>query len=373
MESKCKNIITKSIGALLTLLVLSAFMPSWENAEAAEISYEPVFNQTEARSMLDYINDFRTGDDAWYLNSDNTTKTYCNNLQPLVYDYDLEKVAMQRAAEIAIAWGHTRPDGSSTWTAYDDCGYERWGAGENIAAGYGSAYSVYIGWREDDYDYSGQGHRRNMLSSGFKAIGIACVTVGGYKYWVQEFSSYVSSDQPTTANDSATPVKVKVTDSDMSLYSASDMTVSVDVGSSILIPSAEATVQFAKAWPSGKKISVKFPDVFNSADNNYVTISGNSIVGLKAGTGTVSGTLLGTTVSLTVNVIRIAIAYGDIDGDGIVTPYDVTILKRYLVDGWNVQINEEAADLNGDGEINSKDVTILRRYLSGGWGIVLPD
>ena len=76
----------------------------------------------------------------------------------------MEKVAMQRAAEIALAWGHERPNGRSTWSAYDECGYERWSVGENIAAGHTSAYSAYVAWREDNEAYSGQGHRRNMLN-----------------------------------------------------------------------------------------------------------------------------------------------------------------------------------------------------------------
>ena len=36
----------------------------------------------------------------------------------LKYDYELERVAMQRAAEIALSYGHTRPDDSGCFTAY---------------------------------------------------------------------------------------------------------------------------------------------------------------------------------------------------------------------------------------------------------------
>ena len=302
MEREKRNLTGRLLMPLLFTLAILVFMPFGSRAKAAEITYEPEFNQTEARAMLADINSFRTGDDAWYYDSDNTTKKYCSDLQPLVYDYDLEKVAMQRAAEIAIAWGHTRPDGSNTWTAYDDCGYSRKGAGENIAAGYSTASSAFIGWREDNEGYSGQGHRRNMLSSGFKSIGIACVTVGGTKYWVQEFSGYVSSDQATDANDSTTPVKVSVSDSDITFDSAAGQTITVDEGSSIAIPDAEASVKFAKAWPQGKKVNVKVTGIFVSADNEFVSISGNTIVGLKAGTGSVTGTMFGNSVTLSVTV-----------------------------------------------------------------------
>ncbi len=62
---------------------------------------------------------------------------------------------------------------------------------------------------------------------------------------------------------------------------------------------------------------------------------------------------------------------GDIDGDGEITPKDVTLLRRYLAGGWNVSIIEANADADGDGSISPKDVTILRRYLAGGWGVTI--
>ena len=178
---------------IFSVILFVILLPFSIGAEAADVIIEPVFNQTEARSMLDSINAFRTGSDAWYWDSSDTNKVQVTGLGNLVYDYELEKVAMQRAAEIALYWGHIRPDGSSTWSAYSDFGYSTGGSGENIAAGYGSANAAFVGWREDDDNYSGQGHRRNMLGSGFKAIGIACVTVNGTKYWVQELSSNTPS------------------------------------------------------------------------------------------------------------------------------------------------------------------------------------
>jgi hypothetical protein len=61
---------------------------------------------------------------------------------------------------------------------------------------------------------------------------------------------------------------------------------------------------------------------------------------------------------------------GDVNNDGDVTAKDVTALRRYFAEGWNVSINE-AADINGDGDVTAKDVTLLRRYLAGGWDVVL--
>lgn len=64
---------------------------------------------------------------------------------------------------------------------------------------------------------------------------------------------------------------------------------------------------------------------------------------------------------------------GDVDGDGEITPKDVTMLRRYMAQGWNVDVTIEDADVDSDGEITPKDVTMLRRYLAKGWGVVLPE
>ncbi len=62
---------------------------------------------------------------------------------------------------------------------------------------------------------------------------------------------------------------------------------------------------------------------------------------------------------------------GDVNGDGEVTSKDVTILRRYFAEGWDVEIVEANSDIDCDGFVTTKDVTILRRYLAGGWDVVL--
>ncbi len=64
------------------------------------------------------------------------------------------------------------------------------------------------------------------------------------------------------------------------------------------------------------------------------------------------------------------ILYGDADGDGVINAKDVTVLRRYLVGGWNVTVDLANADVDGDGTINVKDVMILRRFLAGGWDVL---
>ena len=139
-----------------------------------------------ARSMLDMVNAFRTGSDAWYWESDDVTKTYATGLRALTYDYDLEKTAMLRASELATKFSHTRPDGSKWSTAFPSGNFYK---GENIAYGYTSAESAFTAFMESDEDYAGQGHRRNMLRSEFTRVGFGAVKIGNTIYWAQAFAS----------------------------------------------------------------------------------------------------------------------------------------------------------------------------------------
>ncbi len=61
---------------------------------------------------------------------------------------------------------------------------------------------------------------------------------------------------------------------------------------------------------------------------------------------------------------------GDINDDGIINIKDITLLRRGVVGGYGVTLNE-AADVNCDGIANIKDITIIRRYVIGGYGVTL--
>lgn len=105
-------------------------------------------------------------------------------LDPLTMNNSLVSAAKVRAAETVQSFSHTRPDGRSCFTAFDEAGASYSGAGENIAAGQASATSVMDAWMNS------QGHRDNIMNGDFTQIGIACYydpnSVYGY-YWVQCF------------------------------------------------------------------------------------------------------------------------------------------------------------------------------------------
>ena len=129
--------IRKTLALLLVVALLSGAMLLHAFAQESRftITAELTFGQTDARAMISLINDLRKPANAWYWAKDDKTKETANNLKDLTYDYGLEKIAMQRAAEIAVYYSHTRPNGESCFTAYD---YDYRSIGENIAWGSGS-------------------------------------------------------------------------------------------------------------------------------------------------------------------------------------------------------------------------------------------
>ena len=145
-------------------------------------------NDPEILACFNKTNEFRTGKEAFYLNSDNkTTTSMVGKLGKLTLDEELCKAAQIRAEEIVKNFSHTRPDGRSCFTVLKDQNISYMAVGENIAAGSASGANTFVMWKEDGQSYSGQGHRRNMLSPNFTRIGIAYATKKGSTYgtyWV---------------------------------------------------------------------------------------------------------------------------------------------------------------------------------------------
>ena len=134
-----------------------------------------IANETdEVRKCFLLTNWFRMSNEAYYLNSDNkTTTNLVGQLFELTLDEELCKAAQIRANEIVESFSHTRPNGKSCFTVLKDLSISYGTAGENIAAGNQSGEGTFLQWKEDNKNYAGQGHRRNMLGANYKRIGIA--------------------------------------------------------------------------------------------------------------------------------------------------------------------------------------------------------
>ena len=94
----------------------------------------------------------------------------------------LMEVAQVRAEEASEKFSHTRPDGSTCFTAFDEAGFDPNAvAGENIANGYSSPAAVMNGWMHSS------GHKANILSTTYDYIGVGVYKHGSTYYWAQAF------------------------------------------------------------------------------------------------------------------------------------------------------------------------------------------
>lgn len=200
----------------------------------------------------------------------------------LEYDYELERVAMQRAAEIALSYDHTRPNGKACFTAYPS-GYR--GMGENIAAGYGSAAEVFDGWKEENEFYAGQGHRRNMLSAKFKAVGIGHVVYQGCHYWVQEFGDRVKNGAASGANDDTQIVDVDVASSYITAVKTNLDDVSLKVGEKATAADFSLALNVVNQWGYQKDCVIENECSAKIEDETIASLSDDAVItGLKSGT-----------------------------------------------------------------------------------------
>ncbi len=333
-----RRITVKLLCALLALVFVlpggySAFAYDSQGTSAFEAETAPqaagtgrysfyvTYHQTEARTVLSMINSLRTSGSAWYWNSDNRTKTQCGVLGALAYDYELEKAAMQRAAEIIAVFDHSRPNGDEKPFVL----YSFTSAGENIAYGYTTAQSVQDGWAEEGEDYDGQGHRRIMLDDSFTAVGVACAEYNGRKYWVQEFRSPRSNAAATAANDLSTLVSVDILDkyiAEKSALTAAKTVYNLAAGDSAALPSVTQTIKMAVS-PNNTIQTVR-TCTFTSSDASVAKVQGGRIVAVGEGRATLTGKGTGSeSVRITVNVTQSG-------NPPVVTPEDAGVeIKNY--------------------------------------------
>ena len=297
-ERKGESMKKATAKLLLFFFCMSFLMVIPGKANAAEsisINIPVKYGQTEGRKIFDMINEMRTDRfDAWYWNPDNETKTVYSDLNELVYDYDLERIATKRAAELALLFDHERPNGESWFSIYAEEGITYRAAGENIAMGQHTAEAANAAWREDGEPYNRQGHRRSMLNPKFNCVGIGHVYLDGCHYWVEEFADRTSvNTTETTANDSEQVVSLSVPKSKVT-----GLEVAFDKTSYILRTGESAEVNFTtKVTAFGRSGTVTdMPDI--SVDNpSIATYSNGKISGVAEGTTTLTASLYGLTAT----------------------------------------------------------------------------
>ena len=107
-------------------------------------------------------------------------------VHPLTLDATLCQAATMRSLEMnySQSFSHTRPDGSSCFSALDTYSISYCAAGENIAFGYPTPADVVEGWKNSS------GHYANMIDASFNKIGVGMsdLEISSGIYWTQLFT-----------------------------------------------------------------------------------------------------------------------------------------------------------------------------------------
>ena len=138
--------------------------------EPEPVPQAPYFNEAYEQAVLDQVNQVRQG----------------LGLSPLTLNTTLVNAAHTRSMEIVEQASHTRPDGRSCFTAWDDAGVSYISAGENIAAGQQTPEAVMEDW------INSPGHYANIIDENFTELAVGCYYVPGSTYgyyWVQCFNT----------------------------------------------------------------------------------------------------------------------------------------------------------------------------------------
>lgn len=146
----------RRIIAVFCALLVGLTMPFEVQAAAAKtltVSFQATTYQNRARTLLKQINQLRKQ----------------NGVGELTMLADLEKVALQRAAELFVFFDHDRPDLTGYETAYADYKSLKdcMAVAECVAAGYSKADEVFVEWEENAAD--------SLLDGDFTHAGLGCV------------------------------------------------------------------------------------------------------------------------------------------------------------------------------------------------------
>ena len=288
------------LAALVFVCVPLAALPA--NAEAADVtvSLTPEYKQTIARKMLSPLNTWRRQKNWYYTSSGSKGWIKAGELPNLKYDYTLEKHAMQRAAEIALNFDHTRPDGTGKSGLIGN-GYTA--VGENIYASTSTSAEdpnyVLNKFKEEDSSFNYQGHRRNMLSMswtdsgrrdlGYNCVGFACVKYDNCYYWVQIFgkSSGNPNTKATTALNSKRLTSMTLNTSMIKRKKSPDFSYIKDTtlskGSSLTLGKVYIDIGLAETWPSAY-VNVGEDAVWTSKSPKILSINSGIAYGNAAGT-----------------------------------------------------------------------------------------
>jgi len=332
--------------------------------------------------MLPIINSYRQSGNAWVLDRNNNRQNL-GKLSALTYDYNLEKIAMQRAMEISVRYDsdHMRPNN----TKYFTCTYGSTSSYGECILGASFPFNTnnaYTEWMEENEPYDFQGHRRLILGN-FKTIGIGHVERDGCHFWTIEFGYNNTNPSASAPNNSATTLPVVV----LNDYLRYSLTTEFEEDSIRLRYSS--TFDLTEILESVSAGAYKYlePPITTIPTNNW-TSSNNSVISVSGSTLTATGvgsaqinikTSAGTTVSMPFNVYATSIISANIrlekdtytyTGKPIKPNITVTYNNKTLVENVDYTISYTnnkgpglaSVDISGIGNFKDKNFAVF--YIS---------
>ena len=141
-------------------------------------------------------------------------------------------------------------------------------------------------------------------------------------------------------------------------------------GEPVTPPAVTMTSEMGVEYAEGEDYTLTYyRDVYmNSDEPASVEVDPENIVEVGkytvVATPTRNGVLHGEAWAIFAVVDPDAPILGDVDGDGVVTIIDATLIQRVLADFKEDPFNELAADVDGDGNMTVVDATYIQRYLA---------
>ncbi len=211
-------------------------------------------------------------------------------LSSLVMNESLLETAMLRAEETSLLFAHTRPTGSSCFTANSLM------MAENVAYGDTTASAVMSGWMNSE------GHKENILNESYSTIGIGCFVIDGAYYWVQCFGT--GSDKSSCAKPSNRSVTESIAIATETFDEASTtsgiiwgvldsytyaLSVKLEQSSIGVKETTQATVYLKNP---GNNVSTKIGGTFTwkSSKTSVATVSSGKVKGVAKGSSAISAT-----------------------------------------------------------------------------------
>ena len=185
----------------------------------------------------------------------------------LRYSDVLSEAANKRAKEIQTYFSHTRPKGTSCFTAVTEIGIRYRYIGENIAYGQRTPEEVMNGWMNSS------GHRANILSPNVEYMGIGVTKKNGVYYWTQFFaaSDVLESAAPVVTAPAQTPRTTAAATAAASATRTTAVTARTTASASAAATASSVTTTTAAAASGGRLADLQAQILQNACGKMHVS------------------------------------------------------------------------------------------------------